>query len=223
MRRAPSSGLPVAALVALAGYWLPWLAGPAAALQLNAYELSEWVTFLPGVFIGELPFGRLSFLLPSACLAGLFAIAAARARQAPPRGWLGAWWPEGPLGWGLVALAGLCVAAVFPYYPYLLTAYADPAAGFQMQFYVAVAATLALPLLVVAPDDVASLAQIALAVTGAALSAWLVWAVQPAAAEVLGQPWPLGPGGGVAVIGFGLAALNGWRRLFHPRPTAADR
>src|SRR5437870_3045187 len=68
----------LALLLALVGYWLPWLTAPAAALRLNGYELSEWITFLPGVRDGSLPLNRLVFLLPLACLALLFALAAAR-------------------------------------------------------------------------------------------------------------------------------------------------
>ena len=71
--------LQLAALgLALVGYWLPWLTQPAAALRLNGYELSEWVTYLPGVRDGSLPLSRVLFLLPLACLALLLALAAAR-------------------------------------------------------------------------------------------------------------------------------------------------
>src|SRR5258706_12494313 len=62
--------------LALVGYWLPWLTHPAAALRLNGYELSEWVTFLPGVRDGSLPLSRLLFLLPLGCLALLLGLAA---------------------------------------------------------------------------------------------------------------------------------------------------
>src|SRR6188474_2876552 len=71
-------------LLALVGYWAPWLTHPAAALRLNGYELSEWVTFLPGVRDGSLPLSRLLFLLPLACLALLLALAASRPGVAPP-------------------------------------------------------------------------------------------------------------------------------------------
>src|SRR5258708_34443636 len=71
--------------LALFGYWLPWLTHPAAALRLNGYELSEWVTFLPGVRDGSLPLGRLVFLLPLGCLALLLGLAATWQVSPPPR------------------------------------------------------------------------------------------------------------------------------------------
>jgi hypothetical protein len=214
--------LPGALALALLGFWQPWLApstgsgqGPAGALQLNAYELSEWVEFLPGVFIGALPFDRLTFLIPCACLTVLFGLAAARVRRAAPRGWLSALWPESVLGWGLLLLAGLSVAAVFPYYPYILRAYADP--EFQMQFFVACAAVLAVPLALLLPDEVAALAQIALAVIGLGVSAWVMWALTPVASELLRADWPVGWGWFATLLGFAVAAVEGWQRLFAPR------
>jgi len=207
--------LPGALALTLLGYWWPWLAHPAGALQLNAYELSEWVEFLPGVFTGELPFARLTFLLPCACLTVLFGLAAARVRRAAPRGWLDALWPDSVPGWGLLLCAGLSAAAVFPYYPYLLSAYADP--EFQAQFFIACAATLAVPLALLLPEEVAALAQIALAVIGLSISAWALWALWPTASEVLHAAWPLGWGWPVTLLGFAAAAVEGGQRLFAPR------
>src|SRR5882757_8110917 len=66
----------VALGLALVGYWLPWLTHPVAALRLNGYELSEWITYLPGVRDGSLPLSRLLFLLPLGCLALLLGLAA---------------------------------------------------------------------------------------------------------------------------------------------------
>jgi hypothetical protein len=207
--------LPGALALALFGFWQPWLALPAGALQLNAYELSEWVEFLPGVFIGALPFDRLTFLIPCACLTVLFGLAAARLRRAAPRGWFSALWPDTALGWGLLLLAGLSAAAVFPYYPYLLSAYADP--EFQAQFFIACTATLAVPLALLLPEEVAALAQIALAVIGLGVSAWALWALWPAASEVLHAVWPLGWGWFATLLGFAVVAVEGWQRLLAPR------
>ena len=131
--------------LALIGYWAPWLAGPAAALQLNAYELSEWLTFLPAAQSGALPIDRLAFLLPGACLAGLLGLAAGEFDGRPAgRGRLAAWLPGNWVGWGLLALAGLCALAVFPYYPYFLNAYADP--EFSLQFWAACVTAAGVPL-----------------------------------------------------------------------------
>ena len=75
--------------LALVGYWLPWLAVSPAALRLNGYELSEWVTFLPGVRDGTLPLSRLLFLMPLVCLAVLLALAASRLAEAATHLYLG--------------------------------------------------------------------------------------------------------------------------------------
>lgn len=107
--------------VALAGFWGPWLSLPPAALQLNAYELAEWVTFLPAVRWEGVPLNRLAFLGVSAGLAVLWALSATGA------GWRGRALAAMPMG--------LCVWATLPYYPYILNAYAEP--EFQLQFWVA--------------------------------------------------------------------------------------
>src|SRR6185369_540532 len=138
--------------LALVGYWLPWLTHPVAALRLNGYELSEWVTFLPGVRDGSLPLTRLVFLLPLGCLALLLAIAAswqpphpiqvlATSSEPPrppaPRSGLAAMLPviRSWGGWGLLLLSLVCAFTVFPPYPYLLTAYADP--EYRAQLFIA--------------------------------------------------------------------------------------
>jgi hypothetical protein len=214
--------------LALAGYWLPWLSHPAAALRLNGYELSEWVTFLPGVRDGSLPLSRLLFLAPLACLAGLGALAAsqpAHARQPyrslgaagdpganPPRralGWRGLLPGLTPRwGWLLLGLAALCALAIFPPYPYLLSSYRDP--EFGLQFWVAVLAVLAVPALLYLPADLKPAAQVGLAALGAGLAVWAAWAVRAPASSLLGRPWPLGLG--VAALAAGLAWL-GWLGL----------
>lgn len=210
-------GLPLAGalVLALAGYWLPWLAHPAAALQLNAYELSEWVTFLPGVQLGELPFGRLTFLVPSACLALLFALAAARMRRAPARGWVTALLPDSLWSWGLLTLALLSAITVFPYYPYFLTAYNDP--EFGLQFWLACAVLLGLPFALWLPDHLAGLFQLALALIGLGFSVWALWSLWPIATELLGTTWPIGWGWPATLLGFVGALVDGWRVLFQPR------
>jgi hypothetical protein len=98
-----------------AGYWAPWIAHRAAALNFNGYELSEWITFLDAVRDGSLRLGRLDFLLPLACICA----ASALAIQATP----------GMPGWGRWALTAatlLGAFAILPEYPFILTAHADP-------------------------------------------------------------------------------------------------
>lgn len=222
----------VALLLALVGYWLPWLTHPAAALRLNGYELSEWVTFLPGVRDGSAPLNRLVFLLPLACLALLCALAAARPtptlslpplgaapRHAPPpaRTGLAAFLPTlaGPAGWLFLLLGLACAFVVFPPYPYLLTAYAD--AEYQLQLLVAAVTLLAVFGVTFLPGELSAALQAALAALALAVAAWALLTVRPIAGDLLGTAWGVGLGWLIMLGGFGWLALLALRRLFGPR------
>ncbi len=212
------SPLLIALILALVGFWSPWLQHPAAALQLNAFELSEWVTFLPGVRLGELPFGRLSFLAPSACLAVLFGLAAAHTTRQSGRALL----PDTWLSWGLLALSVLCTFVVFPYYPYLVLVPRDffnpEYQEFQLQFVVACAALVGVFIAFVLPEWLSALAQMALALIGAGFSAWALWSVRPVASELLNAPWGVGYGWALILLGFAGALARGWGQMFGPPP-----
>jgi hypothetical protein len=220
--------------LALVGYWMPWLTAPAAALRLNGYELSEWVTYLPGVRDGTLPLSRLLFLLPLACLALLLALAASRSGDAPPiyilggepesprarparpRGGWGAFLPVAGLGgWALLLLGAVCALVVVPPYPYFLTAYADP--EYRVQLFVALFSLVALPLALYLPDQVKAVAQIGLAVAGGAIGLWALLTVRPVASDLLGAPWPIGLGWPLVLAGFAVLAWVGLGQLFSPR------
>jgi hypothetical protein len=219
-------------LLALLGYWLPWLTHPAAALRLNGYELSEWVTFLPGVRDGSLSLSRLLFLLPLACLALLCGLAAARpasslalpplgqsARRPPatPRKGLAALLPPlaGPGGWVLLLLGLLLAFSVLPPYPYLFTAYADP--EYQTQLFVGVLALLAWCVVAYLPRDLNALLQALLALAAGVAGLWAALTVQPAASAVLNAHWSLGLGWYLMLLGFAGLVLTGLARVFGPR------
>ncbi len=198
-------------LLALVGFWLPWLAHPAAALNLNGYELAEWVTLMPEGQAGAAPLNRLTFLAPCACLTVLFGLAAARSRRdraRVPRSWL---------GWGLLTAALLSASAVFPYYPYFLTAPADLNSEFFVQFWVAAASLLAVAITFLLPDEANDLLQIALGLAGAGLAVWSLTALTPLARSALGLDWRWGPGWAAVLLGFAVVLVDGWRRLFRPR------
>jgi hypothetical protein len=215
-----------ALLLALFGFWSPWLQHPAAALHLNAFELSEWVTFLPGVRAGALPFGRLSFLVPSACLAVLFGLAAARTSHPA---WtrtarLGRWralLPATGWSWVLLGIGVLCSFAVFPYYPYLVLVARDffnpDYQEFQLQFVVAGAALAGVFVAVILPGIVKTFMQMTLALIGAGFSAWALWSLQPVASELLNAPWGVGYGWAAILLGFAGVLIAGWRQIFQPR------
>jgi hypothetical protein len=220
-----------ALLLALAGYWLPWLNHPAAALRLNGYELSEWITFLPSVRDGSAALSRLAFLVPLACLALMCVLVAARpasrlalpplgaapAAAPRPRSGLAVLLPavSGPLGWVLLLVGALCAIVVFPPYPYLHTAPADP--EYRAQLNVAALALVAFVLVVYLPDDLNALLQFGLAVAALITAAAAMLALRPAAAGVLNAAWPLGMGGPMLLLGLAVLALGGLRRLFEPR------
>ena len=218
--------------LALVGYWLPWFTHPVAALRLNGYELSEWVTFLPGVRDGSLPLNRLVFLLPLGCLALLLGLAATwRASRPPtlltaapiepaqtaPRGGLYALLPSihGLGGWGLLLLSLVCVFSVFPPYPYLFTAYADP--EYRTQLLVASLGVVVLLLALYLPPDLKAALQIVLAALGGGLGLWSLLVLRPAASDLLGANWAIGLGWPIMLAGFALLALGGLQELFGPR------
>ena len=217
--------------LALVGYWLPWLTHPAAALRLNGYELSEWVTFLPGVRDGSLPVSRLAFLLPLVCLALLFGLVASRPRRAPAqllgrpssdepsvgRTGLSALLPpvRGLGGWGLLATGVVCDLIVFPPYPYILTAYADP--EFRTQLFVAALGLIALFFELYLPADLKAGLQIILAGAAAGLGLRTLLVVRPVASSLLGTPWPIGLGWPAMLIGFAGLVLVGLGQLFGAR------
>jgi hypothetical protein len=204
--------------LALAGFWTPWLTHPAAALRLNGYELSEWVTYLPGVRDGSLPLGRLSPLLPATALILLYGIAAARFRaQATtrPRLRLLAFLPNSALSWGLLVVALLCFATVFP--PYEAFVRADYWPEYQPQFFVAGFALLGLIVILALPDEVNDLLQIVVALLGGGYAAWLVWTVWAVTLQQFHAGWRTGIGWGAMLAGFAGLALAGWARLFGPR------
>jgi len=221
-----------ALLLAVAGYWLPWLTHPAAALRLNGYELSEWITFLPGVRDGTLALSRLQFFLPLAGLALLCALVATRpaSRLAlpplgvsprtvvrPPRSGLAGLLPPiaGLPGW-IILLAGLLFAfVVLPPYPYLLTAYAD--LEYRTQLIVAVMTLLTFIVLVYLPGDLNTLLQLIVAVAAFASAIPPLLAVRSAADGVLGAVWSLGLGWPLLLVGLGMLALFALARLFGPR------
>ena len=218
--------------LALAGYWLPWLTHPVAALRLNGYELSEWVTFLPGVRDGSLPLSRLLFLLPLGCLALLLGLAAtwqaappaqilATAPGAPalhaPRGGLNALLPAVRSwgGWVLLLLSLVCLFTVFPPYPYLFTALADP--EYRAQLFVASLGVVVLVLALYLPSDLKAALQILVAVVGGGCGLWALVMLRPVAADLLSAPWAVGLGWPIMLAGFGVLAVGGLRELFGPR------
>lgn len=221
-----------ALLLALAGYWLPWLSHPAAALRLNGYELSEWITFLPGVRDGTLSLTRLQFLLPLAGLALLCALVAVRPASRPvltpvgaplrppspaPRTGLAALLPNvaSPAGWAFLLAGAICAFVVLPPYPYLLTAHADP--EYRAQLLAAILTFAAFLIVVYLPHDLNAAAQLVVALAALVSAVPPMLSVRPAAEGVLNAAWPLGLGWPALLAGLAWLGWLGLARLFSPR------
>jgi hypothetical protein len=203
-------------LVALAGYWSPWLSHPAAALRLSGYDLAEWVTFLPGVRDGSLPLSRLIFLLPLACLALLVGLAA---HAGPRRNSWRALLPASAGGWGLWALAAVCGLLVLPPYE----AFRNPEywPEYQTQFWVTCISLAGVAASGLAPRQAVGWLQIALAAAGAGCGAWALLTLRPAANELLNATWPVGLGWPAMLVGLaGVAATAAWPWVFRRQPPA---
>jgi hypothetical protein len=197
-----------AVLLALVGYWTPWLTHPAAALRLSGYDLAEWTTHLPGVLDGSLPLSRLSFLIPLACLALLLALAGARLHHADDalrRGWR-RYMPASPAALGFLALALACALLVLP--PYEAFRNAEYWPEYQTQFALACATLLGLAACQVVPDWLDAGLQVVFALLGSGCGAWALLTLKPAADDVLNAPWAVGLGWMAMLLGLAAVAVT---------------
>lgn len=204
--------LGAALALSLLGFWLPWLAPEPAGLQLNAFELSDWVMLTPDVAYRTYPVERLSFVSIAACLTIGFGLALSRSRA----GLTWKTWLARPTTWVLALGGAASFLTALPYFPHALIGWREP--EWQRQWLMAVAA---LGLGVAAIGLSAGwgrLALVALALGGAHLTFWSWWLTRPLAESLMGGA-PTGPGwllcltGWVGVLLVGALDL-GRRRMF---------
>ncbi len=96
--------LPVSGLLALAGYFGPWVPHPAAGLVVTGLDLGEYVKFLPPVQGGQISLWREGFYLPLVTVSLAFSLHAWRSE-------LGYSWPVRTL---LLAMAGIAALNLLP-------------------------------------------------------------------------------------------------------------
>jgi hypothetical protein len=232
------------ALLALIGFWGPWLASPAAGLSFNGYELSEWVTFLPATrdgtlafaywrfpFGGDIYFARLAFFVPFGLVAWSLCLAIARSPASvwiiPPGAPTLVNTPNAALltrprsrGALLIALTlGLAGALVIvPSYSDIRAALIDPELASQLAWQLAWAGLVALGsvVMLILPAWAQDLWQSGCGFIGLGLTLWAMNALMPIAHELLNAAWPIGWGLIVYLLGLGGLSLVGLRQLFAP-------
>lgn len=183
--------------VALVGYWRPWVPHKAAGLALTAWDLTEWIKFLPAWRAGTLNIQREAFYLPLIVSGLALALVAARLRSRLAR-------------WGLRALGGILCLLVLPAYELLLTAYRGGEG--QGQFFLALAGfalVLCSPLARTWPEQYYAAALAAIGLIGLGVPLWQLALLRPVVAQVYAEPVGWGLGAVLNSIGFSLVTLSG--------------
>jgi hypothetical protein len=96
--------IPLAALIALAGYWGPWVDHRVAGLVITGLDLGEYVKFLPSIRGGQVVIWREGFYWPLVAVSLSQSLYAFRPRLA--YGW--------PVRAGMVALAIIAALNLLP-------------------------------------------------------------------------------------------------------------
>jgi hypothetical protein len=186
-------------VVALIGYYLPWISNGAAALSFNAYDLAEWVSLHPAVRGGSIPLLAPFFL--RSVLGGLALLFGLRALQSGVR------WQQ--VVYGLLAV---CLAiTLLPPLDFLRGGWNDP--NYRQQFALTIATLIGLGALVAIArrkpfwlrwlEVGIGIVIILSAVIGFILAQNVVSSLRIAA--------PLGIGLPILVIGVGLSIIAAWQ------------
>lgn len=184
-------------VLALAGYFAPWIAHRTAALSLNGWELTTWAKPLPEVRTGALRLRADWLYAPLAAVGVGLALAGGRYGPREPRGWL-------------LRLAGAAVCLLaLPQYPQILSAYRnDP--EFGPPFYLAVVGVvtcLATAFTWWLPARWRALPSVPVAAAGAYYAPAMFAALLPAVGAVYGEPIGFGWGTWLMIGAFVLAGL----------------
>ncbi len=193
----------LALLLALAGYWAPWVNHRASALVLTGLDMAEYVKFLPQFRSGELRFMREVFYLPLFLSSVSLTLLASSAGLGYPA------WAKGLM----VLLAWAMALSMLP------PAWSPPIL-FQPEFIrqtVAIAFCLALPLawplLRKTPAHVLWLFLLFTSLAGGALPALYFERTRPFIASIYARPLSWGWGLYLMLVGFALLAGLSFREL----------
>jgi hypothetical protein len=188
-----------ALVVALVGYYLPWISNAAAALSFNAYDLAEWVSLHPAVRGGSVPLLAPFFL--RSVPGGLALLFGLRATQSGVR------WQQ--VIYGLLAL---CLAiTLLPPLDFFRGGLGDP--NYRQQFALVIATLVGLgTLIALARRKPYWLRRLEMGIgILIILSAVIGFMLAQNVVSSLRIPAPLGPGLPVLVAGTGLSILARWR------------
>ena len=193
--RGVSWGLGLLGLIlAIAGYFEPWVPHGTSALVVTGFELVEFVKFFPQVQGGAVPVIREMFLAPllaAAILTGL----------------MGYKWPIRPRGQAaLVGLSALLALFALPPYEYL---FAPP---YRLQLVLAICAVvlvLLTPATRYLPRRVFGGLFALIALAGIGLALWQFALLHPLVVDLYGQSLGVGWGMVTCTMGFVLLLMRG--------------
>lgn len=196
----------IGVVLVLLGYWQPWIPHRDAGLALSAWDLAEWVKFLPAWRAGTLAIQREWLYLPLIAAALTLALVALRLRWRPAC-------------WALLALAAALCLLVLPAYPLILTAYRGGEG--QGQFFLSLAGLALVLLSSLARRWSAQRYGMALAGVGLlglvpALSQLAL--LRPIVAHIYAEPIGWGAGAILNALGFGLITLVAMRTAVRGKP-----
>jgi len=190
----------VCVALAIASYWLAWVAHPAAGLAIAEVDFAEFPKFMPQARSGDLSVWREAFYMPLLALGLGLALWMATARRAP-------WW----LRWGMRAFA-----VALPLTPSVFNVLEAGELQTQLRLAALVALVVAAaPLWRRVPARIVSAALALLFAFGALAPAIQFLQLKPAIDEIYRHAPEIGPGFWLPWPAFGAlaahSAVRAWR------------
>ncbi|MFQ6014416.1 MAG: hypothetical protein ACE5NP_03100 [Anaerolineae bacterium] len=190
-------------ILALVGYWGPWVDHKAASLVLIGLDLAEFVKFMPQVREGsERVVRELFYLPPLAAAIGLTLVAASR-RSIASRPWVRVF---------LIVVAAVLAFSILPPFPYHLPTMLS--SEFRWQTALAVLGLLivaAYPLLLRLSKRTQDRVLIGLSLLGALPAVAQFFSMKDALDQVYSRSVRVGWGVWITLLGFGIVlAANAW-------------